>query len=96
MYAMKEVASSLYRIMMFPHNGKVVTINQLTYHEPDTKGTPDNINSHVHNHLHLEANIDPKIIKKSTLLGAYHGEPPITPHELVCVLSTEGDSDTPN
>jgi hypothetical protein len=29
MYAMKEVASSVFHTMMFPHNGKIVTIDQL-------------------------------------------------------------------
>jgi hypothetical protein len=35
MYAMKAVASSVFRTMMFPHNGKIVTIDQLTHYEPN-------------------------------------------------------------
>ena len=43
MYAMEAFTSSLFRIMMFPHNGKIITIYQLTYHEPGAKGPPNNI-----------------------------------------------------
>lgn len=45
MYAMKAIVSSLFWVMMFPYNGKVVTINQVTYQEPSAKGSLDNISS---------------------------------------------------
>jgi hypothetical protein len=31
MYAMKEVASSIFRTIMFPHNGNIVTIGQVSH-----------------------------------------------------------------
>jgi len=34
MYAMKVVASSVFRLLMFPLDGKVVTIDQLTFYKP--------------------------------------------------------------
>jgi hypothetical protein len=43
MYAMKAIASSVFRTMMFPHNGKIVTINQLTHYEPNHSANIDNI-----------------------------------------------------
>ena len=91
MYAMKFVTSSLFQVMMFPHNGKVVTIDQLTYHEPSIKGPPDNIISQLQNYTLLIIEIRPRVIKNSTLLGAYHGDPPVIPQELFCVLSTDED-----
>lgn len=30
-YAMKAIVSSLFRVMHFPHNGNIVTIDQLTF-----------------------------------------------------------------
>ena len=30
-YAMTAVVSSVFRLIKFPHNGKIVTIDQLTY-----------------------------------------------------------------
>nr|KUM47562.1 hypothetical protein ABT39_MTgene5748 [Picea glauca]QHR87673.1 hypothetical protein Q903MT_gene1685 [Picea sitchensis] len=35
MYAMKAIASSVFRMMMFPHNGKIVSLDQLTYYDPN-------------------------------------------------------------
>jgi hypothetical protein len=43
MYAMRSIASSLFRMMMFPHNGKIITINQLTHYEPNHSFSIDNI-----------------------------------------------------
>ena len=34
MYAMRAVASTVFCLMMFPHDGKIVTVDQLTYHDP--------------------------------------------------------------
>jgi hypothetical protein len=31
MYAMKAMASSMFLMMMFPHNGKIITINQVSH-----------------------------------------------------------------
>jgi hypothetical protein len=48
MYAMKAVASSVFRTMMFPHNGKIVTIDQLTHYEPNHPANIGNIVPLVH------------------------------------------------
>ena len=34
MYSMRAVASTIFRTMMFPHEGRVVKVDQLTYHDP--------------------------------------------------------------
>jgi hypothetical protein len=34
-YAMKVVVSTLFRVMHFPHNGNIVTIDQLSFISPD-------------------------------------------------------------
>ena len=33
MYAMSSIASSVFQIMMFPHEDLIITIDQLTYHD---------------------------------------------------------------
>jgi hypothetical protein len=48
MYAMKAVASSVFRTIMFPHNGKIVTIDQLTHYEPNHPANIGNIVPLVH------------------------------------------------
>ena len=34
-YAMKELAPSLFQVIHFPHQGKIITIDQINYYTPD-------------------------------------------------------------
>ena len=43
MYAMRAVASTVFHLMMFPHKGKIMMVDQLTYHDPQGLMTPANI-----------------------------------------------------
>jgi len=43
MYKMITITSSVFRIMMFPHEGNNITIDQLTYHEKTTSPTPNGV-----------------------------------------------------
>ena len=38
--AMKAVVSTLFRVMYFPHDGNIVSINQLSFVKPDHRMTP--------------------------------------------------------
>ena len=42
MYAMRALASTVFLLMMFPHDGNIVTMDQLTYHDPQRPTTPYN------------------------------------------------------
>ena len=44
-YAMKFVVSTLFRVMYFPHDGKIVTIDQLSFVKPDHCMNPSHQNS---------------------------------------------------
>lgn len=57
MYAMKVVASSVLRTMMFPHQRKVVTVDQLTHYEPLPNENPENVITTVS----LEKNLNKSI-----------------------------------
>ena len=50
-YAMKVVVSTLFLVMHFPHDGKIVTIDQLSFVEHDHRITPSHHTSL--NILHL-------------------------------------------
>ena len=43
MYSMRVVASTFFHLMMFLHDGKIMTVNQLTYHDPQGLTTPTNV-----------------------------------------------------
>lgn len=42
LYAMKAVTSLVFFTMSFTHNGKIVTIDKLTYYDPRSKTSPRN------------------------------------------------------
>jgi hypothetical protein len=91
MYAMKAVASSVFRTIMFPHNGKIVTIDQVTHYEPNPSTSLDNILPFIHTNQDVYPLVEmgPGIFKDPSLLGTYHGAPPLLPPSQVCVVSTK-------
>jgi hypothetical protein len=80
-------------MMMFPHNGKIITIYQVSHYEPNHSSNIDNILPLIRTSSDAYPLIDmaPKIFKEPYLLGAYHGEPSlIHPLAQVCVISSNG------
>jgi hypothetical protein len=93
MYAMKAVASSVFRTMMFPHNGNIVTIDQVSHYEPNPYANLDNILPLIHTNQDIYPLIEMGlgIFKDPSLLGTYHGAPPLLhPANQVCVISSNG------
>jgi hypothetical protein len=91
MYAMKVVASSIFRTIMFPHNGKIVTIDQVTHYEPNPSASLDNILPLIHTKQDVRPFIEmgPGMFKDPSLLGTYHGAPPLLPPHQVCGVSSQ-------
>jgi hypothetical protein len=91
MYAMKAVASSIFRTIMFPHNGKIVTIDQVSHYEPNPSANLDNILPLIHTNQDVYPLIEmgPGIFKDPSLLGTYHGAPPLLPPSQVCIVSSK-------
>jgi hypothetical protein len=92
MYAMKAVASSIFRTMMFPHNGKIITIDQVSHYEPNPSTNIDNILLLIHtsNDAYPLIEMGLGIFKDPSLLGTYHGAPPLLhPSNQVCVVSSK-------
>jgi hypothetical protein len=93
MYAMKAVASSVFRTMMFPHNGKIVTIDQVSHYKPNPSANIDNILPLIHmsHDAYPLIEMGPGIFKDPSLLGTYHGAPPLLhPSNQVCIISSNG------
>jgi hypothetical protein len=97
MYAMKAVASSVFRTIMFPHNGKIVTIDQVTHYEPNPSASLDNILPLIHTNKEVYPLVEmgPGIFKDPSLLGTYHGAPPLLPPSQVCVITHQEDTHPP-
>jgi hypothetical protein len=91
MYAMNVVASSVFRMMMFPHNGKIITIDQVSNYEHSQSSNIDNILPLICTSYDTYPLMDmgSRVFKDPSLLGAYHGEPLlIHPSTQVCVISS--------
>jgi hypothetical protein len=92
MYTMKSVASSVFRTMMFSHNGKIITIDQVSHYEPNCSSNIDNILPLVctNSDAYPLMEMGPGIFKDPSLLGAYHGAPSlIHPSAQVCAISSK-------
>jgi hypothetical protein len=80
-------------MMMFPHNGKIVTIDHLTHYEHNHSTNIDNILPLVHTSSDALSVIDMDLIifKEPSLWGEYHGAPPLLhPSSQVCVVYSNG------
>ena len=53
MYTMRAVASTIFHLMMFPHEGNIMTVDQLTYHDPRGLTTLSNV-IHMINTIDLQ------------------------------------------
>jgi hypothetical protein len=88
---MKAVASSVFRTMMFPHNKNIITIDQVSHYESNPSTNIDNILPLIHtsHDAYPLIEIGPEIFKDPSLLGTYHGAPPLLhPSNQVCVVSS--------
>jgi hypothetical protein len=78
--------------MMFPHNGKIITIDQVSHYEPNPYANIDNILSFIHTNPEVYPLIEmgPKTFKDPSLLETYHGVPSIIhPSNQLCVISSK-------
>lgn len=68
MYTMKAVVSLLLHTMMFSHDGKIITLDQLTYYEPRPPMNLYNVFITIEANQHLLSYIEmgPDIFKDST------------------------------
>jgi hypothetical protein len=95
MYAMKVVTSSIFRTMLFPHNGKIITIDQLTHYEPNHSRNIDNVLPLIRSSFDISSIVDigPGIFRDPSLVGSYKGDPPSplpTGATQVCVVTSDG------
>ena len=75
---MSAVPSAVFRKISFPHNGKIVTIDQLTYHEPPSQNPSETTISSVTNKQTVDSltSVSPGVYKDSSLLGTFPCRPP--------------------
>jgi hypothetical protein len=82
MYMMKEVASFVFFTMIFPHNGKVIMVNQLTYYETHPTMNLNNILLLLGAQLKVSPFLEMGlwISQYPSLLSTYQGDVMVTHH----------------
>jgi hypothetical protein len=98
MYAMQAVASLGFCMMLFPHNGKIVTIDQLIHHEPNQLGHIDNMLQLIRSSVNLVPMIEvrPGIFWDPSFIGTYQGFPHPNPTTSTVCVDTDDKVEIPN
>ena len=75
---MSDVASTVFHKMCFPHQGKIVIIDHLTYYQPASVTSLESIILLVSDKQSSSpcTSVSPGVYKDSSLLGAFLGPPP--------------------
>jgi hypothetical protein len=84
-YAMTVVASSVFRCVQFPHQGKIVTIDQLDFCKPDTRIPATNNIPFLGDHPVTYESVGVGLLKDYSLMGTFPTPLPPTAHHIAAV-----------
>jgi hypothetical protein len=89
-YAMTFIASSVFRCVQFPHQGKIVIIDQLDYCTPNTRTPATNNSPFLGDNKITYESVGVGILKYSSLMGTFPAPfPPTTQHiAIINIIST--------
>jgi hypothetical protein len=82
--SMRAVVLTLFRVVRFPHQGKVVTVDQLAFFNSDTR--TGNVSFIAKTPLGYE-NVGLGLLKDSSLMGTFPIPPPDVPHSSVASIN---------
>jgi hypothetical protein len=81
-YAMNFVASLVFRCVQFPHQGKIVTIDQLDFCTTDARAPTTNNIPVLGDHKITYESIGVGLLKYSSLMGTFPTTLPLTTHHI--------------
>jgi hypothetical protein len=84
-YAMTTVALSVFRCVQFPHQGKIVTIDQLDFCTPDAHAPMTNNIPFLGDHKVTYESVGVGLLKYSSLMGTFPTPLPPTTHHIATV-----------
>jgi hypothetical protein len=84
-YAMNVVASSVFRCVQFPHQGKIVTVDQLDFCTPNARIPTTNNIPFLGDHPVTYESVGVGLLKDSSLMGTFPTPLPPTAHHISTV-----------
>jgi hypothetical protein len=84
-YAMTVVASSVFRCVKFPHQGKIVTIDQLDYCTPDAHNQTTNNIPFLGDSTITYESVGVGLLKYSSLMGTFPTPVPQTSQHITMI-----------
>jgi hypothetical protein len=84
-YAMTTIASSVFRCVQFPHQGKIVTVDQLDFYTPDARIPATNNIPFLGDHPVMYESVGVGLLKDSSLMGTFPTPLPLTAHHIAAV-----------
>jgi hypothetical protein len=84
-YAMNVVASSFFRCVQFPHQGKIVTVDQLDFYTTNARAPTTNNIPFLGDHKITYESIGVVLLKYSSLMGTFPTPLPLTTHHIATV-----------
>jgi hypothetical protein len=84
-YAMTTIASSVFRCVQFPHQGKIVTIDQLDFCTTDARAPATNNIPFLGDHKITYESVGVGLLKDSSLMGTFPTPLPPTTHHISTV-----------
>jgi hypothetical protein len=84
-YAMIVVASSVFRCVQFPHQGKIVTVDQLDFYTTDARAPATNNIYFLEYHKIMYESVGVGLLKYSSLMGNFPTPIPPTTHHISTV-----------
>jgi hypothetical protein len=84
-YAMNSITSSMFRCVQFPHQGKIVTIDQLDFCTPDARALVTNNIPFLGDHQATYESVGVGLLKYSSLMGTFPTPLPPTTHHIATV-----------
>jgi hypothetical protein len=84
-YTMTSITSSVFRCVQFPHQGKIVTIDQLDFCTPDARIPATNNIPFLGDHLVTYESVGVGLLKYSILMGTFPTPLPLTAHHIVAI-----------
>jgi hypothetical protein len=84
-YAMTVVASSVFRCVQFPHQGKIVTVDQLDFCTTDACAPATNNITFLGDHKITYESIGVGLMKDSSLMGTFPTPLPLTTHHIATI-----------